>query len=153
MIVPTFFFSPASRRLLGVAVIAAFLGAVWATFGGLPPRNYRLTPPEQNRVIAAASPLLDAIRAYKRDAGHPPTNLSALVPTYLSVLPAPPPELCSGRDFLYAVGGSDWRVAAPVRGTARAVLTFSSSGAYPHGKKGVPVERVGAWAYFHGDPY
>ena len=142
--------SKVTRYLLFGALLCI---AVWLTWGGFSYRPTTLSQTEKEQQIASAQPVIVAIRAYQKDHGNPPAKLTDLVPYYLPYLPQLSHSLCVGHDYLYAVEPSQWRLAIPVQGGRDAILTYSSRGDYPTGKPGIIVERIGAWAYYSGNPY
>lgn len=133
--------------------LLALFSAVWATFGGFQRTGGSISPKDQQTVCLVASPVIKAIQAYKTDHARPPESLTALVPKYLPNVPKPPTPFSQAHDYLYTVEPSQWRLGVPLRGEKDGILTYSSLGDYPAGKPGTTVERVGAWAYYHGNPY
>ncbi|MBC8138670.1 MAG: hypothetical protein H8F28_22550 [Fibrella sp.] len=149
----SFFRKNYRRFALNVGVILALSLAVWATFGGFRRAGGPIPASDRERLIQSTMPVVRAIRTYEEATRHPPATLADLVPRYLPRVPQPPPALCSGGDYLYAVESKRWRIGVAVRDERDGVLTYSSTGNYPPGKPGVSVERVGDWAYYHGNPF
>ncbi|MGC2049647.1 MAG: hypothetical protein WA635_13690 [Gallionella sp.] len=63
-----------------------------------------------------AMPLVEAIQRYESTNGIPPSNLSALIPNYISELPSqlPPLELVTGKDAERNFYGNSWALVADV---------------------------------------
>lgn len=137
----------------GIAVALLLYGAVWATFGGFARAGGPISSADRAIVLRSTLPVIEAIRRYQTDNTHPPATLAELVPKYLPRVPQPPMNICRGHDYLYAVEVKQWRIGVPVRDERDGVLTYSSSGDYPPGKPGMSVERIGEWAYYHGNPF
>lgn len=150
----TVLFSRRNRNLaVGVGAALLVYGAVWLTFGGFQYSDNPLPPSERGLVLESAAPVIRAIRAFEADHKRPPRVLGDLVPHYLPQVPRLPSPPSTGRDYLYAVEPKQWRIGIPVRDERDGVLTYSSIRDYPPGKPGMPVERLGAWAYYRGNPF
>lgn len=141
------------RLVLGVLTALLAYGAVWATFGGFAHAGPPISASSRREVLRGSEPVVDAIRHYKKDNRYPPQALTELVPRYLPRLPRPPVAICRGSDYLYKAEAKQWSIGVPVRDERDGVLTYSSTGKYPPGKPGMSVERIGDWAYYHGNPY
>lgn len=137
------------------AILASLVlcSAVWATFGGFARAGRPISDTDRTKILRSTEPILRAIRRYEAENGHPPATLADLVPRYLSRDAPPLDPIFSGRDYLYKTESGQWSIGVPVRDERDGVLTYSSKGQYPPGKPGVSVERVGAWAYYHGNPF
>ncbi len=140
------------RLAFSTALVALLFFAVWETFGRFRGSGAPVSVSDQQEIIRTTLPVIRAIRAYEGANKRPPTSLADLVPRYLTRVPTPP-DVSSGRDYLYGIEPNHWSIGVPVRDERDGVLTYSSNGKYPPGKPGMSVERIGDWAYYHGNPY
>jgi hypothetical protein len=105
---------------------------------------------EFEALAEAAQPLIEAIRQYQRDNGHPPRSLGVLVPEYIRVVPKTGhPQYA---DFEYAVDeGSSWVLRVPCStgfGNWDEFFYWPTEDYPEHTGRG-SIERIGRWAYLH----
>ena len=100
-----------------------------------------------------AEPMIEAIEEFTRDEGHPPDELSALVPTYIVELPTklPPLDIVTDSEKLAEYGNNPWALSALVsRGLSNwDRFIYFPDQEYPERGFGGGLERIGGWAYVH----
>lgn len=100
---------PATQSLLFALGIAA--GSVPAYMGALKVRDWGL-----EQFARRSDVLIAAIRTYERDAGAPPSSLTALVPSYLALVPRTGVPAYSAYLYQDSAGpclpGNNWHLAA-----------------------------------------
>lgn len=147
-------FLPRQRRNAAWLLLCSLIAAT-ACISGL-----YLSQPIKRRalhgVMARAEPLIAAIRKFEVEQGHPPPNLSALVPSQLAALPTP--GIGTSPEFSYLLSGkrtdmgnNPWmlEVRPPVAGIGFDVFIYLPKQNYPERGWGGVLERIGTWAYVH----
>lgn len=132
-----------SQITLGIVI--GFAQGIWLS-GALRMYGFELA-------AERAEPLIDAIEQYTQDNGAPPDSIAALVPTYLSELPAklPPVEMVTDPKKLPEYGNNPWALTALA---SRNLMNWDRfiyfpDQEYPERGFGGGLERVGNWAYVH----
>lgn len=109
------------------------------------------------KLVTRSAPLVQALHAYERANGHPPTALTDLVPQYVATVPGtglpayPRYRLLVGKEAA-AYEGNPWVLLVP---TPAGFLNFDELAYWP--KQNYPEgiahggwwERVGDWGYLH----
>jgi hypothetical protein len=142
----------ASWRPFSLSIIA-FGIMIFGFYPGIASHSY-LRKEAFVQLASRSAALVDAIAAYERDAGMPPSNLTALVPKYLSEVPRT--GMAAYPDYEYELGSgmcldsNAWNVSV----LAGDVLNFDMffycpKRDYPSRIGGDWVEPVGDWAYLH----
>jgi len=151
--VKTAAFSISRKVIVRSITTLLIVGALLSVLGGIWFPHHPASVADRARIIADAEPVLSAIHHFEHDTGHPPATLGALTPRYLPSIPEPTSHSASGKNYLYFVESNQWRLAVPLRGERNSMLSYSSIGDYPKGNARSPVTRIGAWAYYNGNPY
>ena len=136
--------------LLGLALLGVYVLALW----GFHRVNWFFRSRAVSRVVHDASRLTNAIRAYSKAQGTPPSSLDALVPSFLQAIPST--GMGAYPSFEYQVGpqapaGEEWAISVSTSlGILNwDILLYLPSGQYPAYGYGGRVERFGDWAYVH----
>jgi len=113
--------------------------------------------PELQATMRRAAPLLAAIGEYTQRHGHPPPDLTRIVPEYIPCLPEPGPLAKGG--WRYDVGkrpiAGGWSLYVMVSRRYSDptgfgdVFAYHPSGRYEPAAYGGGLERVGTWGYYH----
>ena len=137
----------AGRVLLFAGAIA--LGSILGLGSGPRLRMKRIA-----NVVAAARPLTQAIHAFEKQTGKPPTTLSDLVPRYLAAVP--PTGMGGYPEWEYTslanqYEGNPWVLIVETGGPGINFdqLMYFPNQRYPAIGYGGDLERVGEWAYVH----
>jgi len=133
-------------------VLAGFSGVALP----LTPVILEVRPRAFRQLANHSTPLVEAIRAYERDRGAPPTDLRQLVPGYLGAVPGTGMAACP--DYVYTRGevarkisGCEWMLEVPCSSGILNwdVFVYFPSGEYPDRGWGGWLEPIGDWAYVH----
>lgn len=150
-----------SGVLAGAVVVLALGCRLWWSY-----RKQALSD-----TIASARPVIEAIREYARDHGHPPSALADLVPKYMPQVPTPKGPTRHG--WVYWGGGDvkqgighmhtmdpeagEWAIGIAVERGFNFELFYSLGdyfvyhppGRYSKHAYGGVLERVNEWGYYH----
>ncbi|MEX0937774.1 MAG: hypothetical protein WDZ59_07925 [Pirellulales bacterium] len=139
----------AARVLIAAFVVLApmFMGLRWS-------RQLRMN--EFRAFALRSESLVQHIKEFEQDTGHPPQTLSALVPQYVTEIPStqmgayPNYQYYLANEGPYDWIGNPWVlfVYAPCFGAFDKFL-FLPNHNYPDVGFGGPIERVEDWAYVH----
>ncbi len=111
---------------------------------------------EFSELAERSKPIISAIEGYEKTNGHAPSNLSSLVPEYLSEIPNT--GMGAYPDYNFYSGekakeyeGNPWvlEVFTPSAGFNFDIFFYLPMQNYPERGYGGVLERIGKWAYVH----